>query len=64
VIPESGIRTYAGVVPVVHVLPETSSDERMHVMDTDHCWCHPEWHFEGDMQVRIVHQDRKGGPDD
>jgi hypothetical protein len=23
-----------------HVLPETASDERMHVLD-DRCWCHP-----------------------
>jgi hypothetical protein len=24
----------------IHVLPETSSDERMHVLD-DTCWCRP-----------------------
>jgi hypothetical protein len=27
-------------VTAAHVLPETSSDERMHVLD-DTCWCHP-----------------------
>lgn len=27
-------------ITAAHVVPETASDERMHVMD-DTCWCHP-----------------------
>lgn len=33
------LRAYS-VSDYVHVLPETSSDERMHILD-DTCWCRP-----------------------
>lgn len=28
-------------MPDIHEIPETSSEERMHVLDRD-CWCEPE----------------------
>ncbi|WP_280186271.1 MULTISPECIES: hypothetical protein [Nocardia] len=34
------IQHWDGPVPVQEI-PETSSDDRMHVMD-ETCWCHPE----------------------
>lgn len=44
------------IPPEVQVVPETSSDERMHVMDSD-CWCGPESvpGTGGDRRVYIHH---------
>ena len=33
------LRSYS-VSDFIHVLPETGSDERMHILD-DTCWCRP-----------------------
>jgi hypothetical protein len=44
----------------VHVLPETSSEDRAHILEDSlyyGCWCHPRWVFEGDGYIRVVHQD-------
>jgi hypothetical protein len=50
----------------VHVLPETSSEDRIHLLVDgmyEGCWCRPVWTFEGDGYVRIVHR-KEEEPDD
>lgn len=43
-----------GQVPVQDV-PETSSDQRMHVLDVD-CWCEPTVESVPPAQPRVIHK--------
>lgn len=41
---------------VVQVLPETSTDERMHVLD-ETCWCEPEVEYvPGKSGSKLIHR--------
>ena len=42
-------------IKVVNIVPEVSSEDRMHVMD-EGCWCKPYLLFKGDGTMKIEHQ--------
>lgn len=49
-----------GNIEVVHDMPETASDEQMHVLDDwGTCWCRP-WNEVVNRRLRITHVRRAG----
>lgn len=45
------------LIKVINIVPEVSSEDRMHVMD-EGCWCKPDLLFEGDGTMKIDHRDK------
>ena len=43
------------LIKVINLVPEVSSEDRMHVMD-EGCWCEPYLLFECDGTMKIDHQ--------
>jgi hypothetical protein len=43
------------LIKVLNIVPEVSSQDRMHVMD-EGCWCKPHLLFVGDRTMKIDHQ--------
>jgi hypothetical protein len=50
------MRTGYGEMKVIHETPPVWSDQRVHILDENHCWCNPIWEVvEGILWIR--HQD-------
>jgi hypothetical protein len=49
------MHTSGSLIKVINIVPEVSSEQRMHVMD-EGCWCGPYLLFEGGGIMRIDHQ--------